>query len=334
MEEPTSAPWSCSGWRESVSAWIFAHLKARGISASGDLDQPHVRPWSTVLRVPTSDGPLWFKATSRALGHEPALTEALARWRPDCMPELLAADVDRGWLLMRDGGEPLRGIVRADRDLGHWQRVLAVYAELQIALADRADDMLSLGALDHRLATLADRIEVLLEDPDGLLLGEPEGFSFEETDQLRALVPAIRRDCTELASLGIPETLWHDDFHDANILVRDGRYTFFDWGEAGVAHPFFTMNVTLRSIAWSLELDPDGPELADLRDTYLEPWARFASRSDVLRAFPTALLLGNLSRTLTWHHIVSSLDGPNRAAHADAVPHSLRRLLASREHIG
>ena len=35
-------------------------------------------------------------------------TEAQLRWYPDCMPELIAVDLGRDWMLMRDGGEPLR----------------------------------------------------------------------------------------------------------------------------------------------------------------------------------------------------------------------------------
>ena len=32
------------------------------------------------------------------------LTQALFRWRPDCIPTVLAIDAARGWLLMRDSG--------------------------------------------------------------------------------------------------------------------------------------------------------------------------------------------------------------------------------------
>ena len=42
--------------------------------------------------------------------------------------------------------------------------------------------------------------------------------------QLCELVPEFAAKCDRLASFGIPETLQHDDFHDGNIFIRDGRY--------------------------------------------------------------------------------------------------------------
>src|SRR5690349_17683011 len=97
-----STPWKRAGWLNQASAWIHEQLERQGIAVNGPIEQPHVRPWSTVLRVPTSQGDVYFKATAPTLMHEPALTEALSRWRPDCIPPLLAVDLARGWMLMPD----------------------------------------------------------------------------------------------------------------------------------------------------------------------------------------------------------------------------------------
>jgi hypothetical protein len=110
-------PWTTPGWFQQASDWIHAQLTHRNIDINGPIQQPHIRPWSTVLRVPSSAGDLYFKATAPALAHEAALTEALARWRPDCMPQLLAADPDRSWLLMHDGGVPLRSLIPSVAEL-------------------------------------------------------------------------------------------------------------------------------------------------------------------------------------------------------------------------
>jgi len=74
-------------------------------------------------------------------------------------------------------------------------------------------------------------------------------------------------DAERLAGYRIPETLHHEDFHDANIFIYNSHYTFSDWGESGVAHPFCTLLVTSRVIAWRLKLAKDAPELVRLRDT-------------------------------------------------------------------
>jgi hypothetical protein len=37
--------------------------------------------------------------------------------------------------------------------------------------------------------------------------------------------------CRQLSAVAIPETVQHDDLHDGQVFVRDGRYLFFDWGD-------------------------------------------------------------------------------------------------------
>ena len=86
------------------------------------------------------------------------------------------------------------------------------------------------------------------------------------------LVPTIAEFCARLASTGVPQTIQHDDLHDGQVFVRDGRYLFFDWGDSCVSHPFFSMSVTLEGqLAWGLD-DVEGSEdIAPYRDAYVEP---------------------------------------------------------------
>ena len=322
-------PWTQPDWLDQASAWIRAGLERQGIRVSGPIEQPHVRPWSTVLRVPASTGVVYFKATTPALAHEPALTQALWRWRPDCMPQVLAVDPERGWLLLVDAGSMLRSLFNTSEDIQHWRRVLPLYAEVQIEMAGRRDELLALGALDRRLAVLPVQFEQVLADKEALLIDLPDGLTSEEYQRLRQLVSRFTAMCRELAGYRVPETLHHDDFHDGNVFVRDGRYIFSDWGESCVAHPFFTLTVALRSIAWRFELAENAPALAQLRDVYLEPWACYASRENLLAAAALARRVGMVCRALTWHRVISPLPEPFKAEHADAVPGWLQEFLDS-----
>jgi hypothetical protein len=328
-DQNSQLPWTQPGWLEQASAWVRDQLACQGLAASGPIEQPHVRPWSTVLRVPTSAGTLYFKATAPMLAHEPALTQALARWRPDCMPEVLATDLQRGWMLLRDSGESLRGLIQAEQDIGRWHAVLPLYAGVQIELAGRLPELLALGALDRRLATLAGQYQQLLDDTGALLIDQPDGLTSEEYERLRALAPRFAELCERLAGCRVPETLHHDDFHDGNIFVRDDRYVFADWGESCAAHPFCTLVVTLRGIAYRQGWAEGAPELARLRDAYLAPWARYESRENLLVAFALAQRVGKVGRALTWHRVVSRLEEPFKSEHADAVPGWLQVFLAA-----
>lgn len=320
-------PWARAGWIEQAGAWIQAELARQHIELAGAIEQPHIRPWSTVLRVPTGAGNLYFKATAPVLAHEPALTQALSRWRPDCMVQLLATDLDRGWLLMRDAGATLRSQIQSVTDLHQWQPILTTYAEVQIELASRTDELLALGTLDRRLATLPAQYERLLADTGALLIDQKDGLTAAEYRCLRDLVPEFAAMCERLASYQIPETLHHDDFHDANIFIRDGRFVFSDWGESCVAHPFFTLLVTLRSVAYRLKLDDHAPELSQLRDIYLEPFQRFESPERLRAAFALANRVAMICRALTWYRVVSHLDDSHKAEYAEAVPGWLQEFL-------
>jgi len=322
-------PWDQPGWRASATAWIDKQLAGLGLRLAGPIEQPHVRPWSTVLSVPSSGGLLYFKAAARALAHEPALTAALARWRPDCMPEILATDTDRGWLLMRDGGVSLRSLVRADGDLHRWGPVLPLYAELQMEMAGRLPELLALGALDRRLERLPADYDRLLADTASLRLDQPDGLSTEAYQRLRALAPRFADECRRLAAFGLPETLHHDDFHDGNIFVHGPRLTLTDWGESCAAHPFFTTLVMLRGAAYTLKLASDAPEVTALRDAYLEPWQRLAPRAVLLEGCALAQHVGMVGRALTWHRVVSSLPEPYRSEQAEAVPGWLGEYLVN-----
>src|SRR5690242_6133476 len=247
------AEWTDHAWLVQAHTWIDEQLAGLALTPDGPKEQVHVRPWATAIRIPTTDGPVWFKAAIPALAHEAGAVQLISARRPDVVPELLAADLDRGWMLMTDGGERLREVVERERDLGRWLELLPEYAELQIALAADADELVRLGVPDRRLAVL----------PAGFAgLGPP-------ADELER----VREWCRQLEALGIPETLQHDDLHDGQIFVRGDRYLFFDWGDACVSHPFCTLAVTLEGVLrWGLDDVEDSVDVVPFRDAYLAPF--------------------------------------------------------------
>ena len=314
--------WTESAWLESAHDWIRSQVERLALELAGEIEQPHVMPWSTALRVPTSIGPVWFKANVPGLAHEAAVVRILAGERPDLLPELLATDVERGWMLQSDAGTKLRELLEENRDFDVWERILPLYAELQIAAADDRDRLLAAGAPDRRLSELHGQFEELLGDRATLA-----SLADDELERLHTLVPRIEAECRDLESYALPETIQHDDLHDGQVFVRDGRYVFLDWGDACVSHPFFTLVVTLAVLAYKLELEHDSPELDRFRDAYLEPWTGFCPRSDLEQAYPIAYRLGVLCRGLTWALIVSAIPRPLREQEQDAVPERMRMLL-------
>lgn len=228
---------------------------------------------------------------------------------------------------MPDGGTTLRSIHQSDRDIRHWHKALPLYAEVQIEISRHSHELLTLGVPDQRLAVLPALYEKLLADTEALCIDLPEGLTSDEYQRLREFTPPFAALCEQLASYRIPETLQHDDLHSSNVFVRDGHYFFFDWSDSCVAHPFFTMVCTLRSIAYHFELVDKAPELAQLIDLYLEQWTNYGSRENLLDAFKLAHRLGMVCRALTWYRIVSDLDAPFKKEHAESVPGWLQEFL-------
>ena len=320
-------PWDQAGWRDTVDDWITAQLAQQKLTLAGPISPVQQRAWSAVLRVPAAEGSLYFKASAPVLGHEPGLLQALTRWYPDVLPEVLAAEPAQGWLLMRDGGVTLCSLVKSMTDLDHWRAILPLYARLQQAMIPYAGDLLELGVLDRRLCSLPEQVDRLLEDRAALLIDQPDGLTSAEYERLRVLLPEYAAMCKRLADYGIPETLHHEDFHDANIFVNNGRYTFADWGESGVAHPFFTLLVTLRSIACRLDLASDGPEMLALRDVYLEAWPNYGSLADLRTAADLAARVAMPARALTWYRVLAAVPETQRLEDASAVPGWLQEFL-------
>jgi len=329
MSEPSKLRWHDPIWQKQTHDWIRAEAARNSLQITGEIEQPHAYAWSTVMRVPTNAGMLFFKATAGETIYEIALTQKIASWFPDYLPELIAVDTTRGWMLMRDGGDQLRASIRLTKDIQPWQPVIAKYAELQIGLAEHVDEILALGIPDHRLAALPALYSQLLTDAEILRVDQGKGLTSDEFQQLQSLKPRFERISMDLSEYGIPESVNHGDFHDGNVLVKDGRVTFFDWGDADVTHPFVSLRTLWVSIEIALELDDYvfTPEMADLLDRYLEPYEKFVSRNELHKAYRLSKPVASVVKALAWYHSITRMEPSVREEYIHIVPAVLQEFL-------
>lgn len=321
--------WTQPQWLDQATTWIREEVERQGARLVGPVEQPHIRPWSTVLCAPTSDGDVYLKAVPPTLKHEVAVTEALSRRRPDCIPRVRAADLERGWMLLSDSGTRLRDIIRPTQDIRPWLTVLPLYAEFQIELVSHVDTFFALGTPDRRLAVLPRLYEQLLTDREMLRIDRTAGITSEEYERLRNLTPRLAALCGELARWAIPESLHHGDLHDGNIFVQDGRYIFFDWGDCSVTHPFFSFRTVMASNENSLGLTENAPQHEQLRDVFLKPWERLQSRDSLLAAFELAKRVWMIPTALTWHRILANSSESVREQYAEPIPALLQEFLGA-----
>ena len=307
--------------------WAREELTRRGLAVIGDIQLIHDRPWSQVIRIPTDRGAMFCKTVIPSLAYEVPITSALARWLPDRVTPVVAADPGRRMLLMEDAGERLRARIERERDITAWQGILPRYAELQIAVAPRADELVAMGAPDRRASALASAFETVVSTDELLTIAGPQSVTLEDLRALRGLVGHVRMLCEELAGT-VPDTIQHDDLHDGQIFIRDGAARFLDWGDSNVSHPFFTLVVFQRHLANFLGTDELDVRIVRLRDEYLEPFTAGAPRARIDACLPIALRLGRLCRALTWTDLVRVLRPEDGGR--EMVPGWFQVFLASR----
>lgn len=305
--------WTSTAFLDEVTAWAAAHARAAGSPLSGEREQPHARPWSSALRFGTDDGPLWLKVNGPGTTHEPALIELAARVVPDLVPELVATDSSRGWMLMRDAGPVLRTVAEPDALWDRWTALLQQYAAAQLSLAGHHELLLGTGVEDLAPERMPDRLEQLIATLDATPVDQG-GLAAAETDQLESVLPRYRSWCAELADSGVPVSVNHDDLHSANVCVRPSGMRVIDWGDASAMHPFGTMLVTLDSIARHAGTTVADPRVQRVRDAYLDVFGNHGDRATRARWCDVARWTGCLSRALTY---ARALEGEPVATHAE-----------------
>lgn len=310
-------------WLAAVEEWIEDRLIPRGLTIDGDLKPVHIRPWSTVIKVPTVTGDVWFKANGGATRYEPRLMVALSRWTTGRVLTPLAIDAERGWSLLPDGGPTLRS---AGADLAEWTEMLRQYGELQRETVPLAGDLLAMGVPDHRPLTMPSLLAGLLSRPDELRIGEADGLSAQTYARLQSSLPEFTEWCAELEAVGVPPMVQHDDLHDANVFVDGERLIFFDWGDASVSHPFCSLLVTLNAASRRFDLAPGDATLLRLRDSYLEPWTERHDREELIRAVSLAVRVGTVGRALAWRRALTGSGAAAWRDYGEAVPGWLAEL--------
>jgi Phosphotransferase enzyme family len=259
-----------TAWREAAIAWVGEH-----VVPTGEVEQFRLRPWATVLRVPTADGPVWMKAAARSTAFEVPLYRLLARIVPERVLTPIAVDVERSWLLLPDGGPSL-----GERGAGIEPLVAALvaYGRMQRTLEPAVEEMIALGVPDMRPAVMVDRFHEALTAAGG-------------NAEVEAMEPTVVEWCERLAASPLPPSLDHNDLHPWNILAG-GRY--YDWGDSVVAHPFAAMLVPLGFVGF------DDPSFARARDAYLDVFADLAPHAELVETLALACRVAKIARALTW----------------------------------
>jgi hypothetical protein len=301
------AGWATPEWRDAATAWLDRQLLAAGLARTGEVTQTRVRAWGTVLRAPTTGGPVWLKAPAPATAFEVPLCSVLARLVPDRVLAPLAADAERGWLLLPDGGPDLQVQVPADGLVDAMVAVLPQYGQLQRELAPHTGALLAAGVTDMRPATMPARFDQALAAVEDYLGYAGSGADWSAYRRVAGFRAEFGSWCDRLAGLPGPASLDHNDLHPANVLGSPGGpVRFYDWGDSVLAHPFATLLVGLGYFGNVLGAGPGDPSIVRLRDAYLEVFSDLAPHRELVEAVELACTVGKVARALVWHRALAT----------------------------
>jgi hypothetical protein len=280
-------------------------LRALGRPVTGPPVQ--VKSWnlSCLYRLPTAAGPAWVKCTPPFVASEALAIGYVAEHAADLVPDVLATTADGACVLMAD----VPGIDCWQPDPDTVRELLRRYVTVQVALAGRELP----GLPDHRLSTLARRVERLLA-PD--VAG---GLDAAERHSLDRLVEDLPRRAAAIAAAGLPETLVHGDFHPGNWR-SDGHVRVVDWCEASHGHPARNL---LRLTEWL-----PAPLAAMATASWVAGWRAAVPGSDPARAVELVRPVQHLEGALLYQTFLDGIEPDERRYHEGDPVEQVRLALA------
>jgi hypothetical protein len=285
-----------SAWLGEVAAWI-----GELVGSTAELEVIRERAWGVIVRVTTPDGVLFFKEPAHAGRQESVIVEDISSRWPGLVPEVVAADHERGWLLMHDHGSPMRDAIAPDDQLAVFEEILPRYSEMQRELRPFIEQWIAAGAPDRRLEHLPSLV-------DDLAAGHTRIGAIPLSADQRALVDAALRDLERIGDEFGMAAIDHSDMHDNNVLTGRGAPRVIDWGDSCISHPFASLFVVYQHAVARSAAHGRRDAALRLRDVYLDAWTQDASVRELRTAFAFATWLGYPIRALNFVHMMGEAD--------------------------
>lgn len=318
--------WGSSSWLDSVQTWINRVCEAYQVEQTGRLERVDTTLGSTVLALTTQAGDLYFKAGAPTRQHEARLVATAAPFSGGRIQAPLAIESQRGWMLTPGAGIPLSH--STDRTPGMWRRALSEAAQLQLELSEHKETLSEFA--DGMLPT---DVPYYLEDALALHASLPKDHPFHvsETDVewLTSKAEVVTAAAAVLTESSLPMTLVQGNLGASQIIVpwsHRAPLVFLGWGGASIGHPFGILGPVLDELTegFGAEIDEE-PVLSALND-YLDVWAAFGSREELLDLVGPAILLANAQRHRYLMDLLRDADLKDQTA---AAPEVMRVLAAA-----
>lgn len=285
VESNVDTPWRRAGWLAVAVSWALDQLKRHRISLLGSIEQVRVSHKSVLLRVPTSEGEVYFRAARRPLD----INERLLDWelRPhfsEFIPGHIASDPRRGWCLARIVGSCMQINELEMECLSELDEAVNALAVFQQNTARHVPTFLELGLPDRQVDKLGNIISPMIDE----VANRQGTLTAEEVRIIKERIPRFQETCERLSHIKLPAVLEHGDFSPGAVPVFPG-FVFPDWSEPSVTHPFFRMAYPVIC-----GKNADGAVQTRARERYLASWTPYHIPARIREAFDLACVLAPL----------------------------------------
>lgn len=295
-----------------VREWITAALPGRP-TVVGPVEVYRANDYGVTARFAVESGLLADEGVVLKANFLPMMFTAAAPYEllnrccAGDVPTLLAAteELGRRWMLFRVfGGEPVKtagggaaALQRMAAAMGSIQARVAALPETEQARLPRMDAMDLPRLFEQLLLEVRSTYTAMWSANRNKAAGVgeiPDGF----VERLERFRPRLHDWAEELKHGRWPDSIDHVDLHANNGVIQpDGHVLIFDWEEAVLGCPFFSIDKLLADAEGAPLPQPlpaaigRGDNVAAVRSSYLEalPWKTRAERE---RALDVALCLG------------------------------------------
>lgn len=320
-----------------VRSWIATTVPAVS-TVAGPIKIEQVKSWGVVARFTVRfndhrEQEVVFKASHLPLfTYGPVVDQLLMRYCPDYAPELLGWQQwdERAWMLYRPFSAPRVSTQMSAERLSQIATTFA-YLQTRIAEAPPAEVTAIPRTVVAALPTQFEAVIREIVDRQWQIWHNDEPWLLEEFQipadlirRLRAFTAQVARWADELASIDWPATIEHADLQADNaVLTTAGTILLFDWEEATIGCPFFSL-YRLLDDARTLEQNKVG--VRKPTPTGIAPASWWCARHTSRRFRGIAFLNGRAPSIwqCAWHRFVRSMMAscsPQRKAGPKAFRH-------------
>jgi hypothetical protein len=309
---PAKRPdWYRSGWLTEIDTWIDAVLAVSGRRRSAPTEVVQMWSLSAVLKVASDGQVVYVKASCEHFRAEARITEVVAGWPAGAVPDVIAAEANRGWLMMASLPESLDCLDDVAEPVAAAAERLAL---LQLQSVPRRRELPDCPdrTLARTWAAFAPLVETSLERDE---------LRPAEIAAVRTALPRLASAVDELDGCGLPSVLTHGDLHRGNVAWDGRNVVLFDWSDSCWSHPILDIYHLTAHV-------PDAVRARAL-DAYQQVWRAAFPDAEIERALELAPTVDLMFQAVSYEGLVRAVEPMSRWEIGGMVARNLRRLGSS-----